>query len=937
MVASRFQAASLVGAPSCPNAIAWSDENLIAVASGHIVTILNPASPIEPRGTIAVPTGKHYPIGRVEKEDLLSGDLLPTALSRDRKPCARSIAWSSLGMSPNYGCLLAVCTFEGCVRVYRPPFCDYSTNWIEAADISDMLYDHLANVNFVEIDISTSEIPSNGVSKGKSAEDDMPNSPTGKIFKPVVLKQYKRRRVTVVTEINSHADSLEHFSEPRHAEITSTRPTHLSILDSKRSPKTKLAKLGKNKMGSCTFPLLTSKEYAARSALLSSLVVTWSPLLCSPSNRNFPSSDDPLNKYSILAVGGKSGNISFWRISAPQCYSIEHSKAPTGVMFLGLLQAHTSWVTAVSLELLVSNSDPQVVMVTGSTDGSVKLWVGNVEELSRLSKASKVVHENIVPISVLSVVLPSQPVDKMLIAVGKGSGSFEIWTCDTSNFKLDKAGCHDAHDYAVTGLCWSSDGLFLYSCGQDNYLRSWILRGECLSEVPIPSNIPGQTGLHEVPDALLSCLGVVASPGNLMVAMVRDLDVELLGQMYEARAQKAVVEFFWIGGQPVESTLANSSINFYKEAFPGFTPNELADWESNILLSLKQYEDPYKPLVVWDIITALLVFKDSIPKYVDYLLGRWLSTAFLDGQHSDYLPLSEVLTLSSKSFSEVPSRLLHLLNIMSRRIILSEMKAEELNSNVTTDTTSVRHETLELGLQTLLESERELRERLVGLSFAAFSGGSHSAATSSSQLESWSPLGVMQMEQWVVSNHAHVRNQLKSNASFAQPQFLSSLRSMQLAKVQRASREIWRNMKCIDVQCQCSWRSQCEGQLLLEVCPSYLSTSGIYYYRPENQQPTPSNVFLLKLWCSCDREGLLHVKKSSSSLLILIKVRVYSRLRMELLNPLRVAVVSTGPDTELLVANPVELSRRGRPLVFHDITLALKMLNACAFSVKIGR
>ncbi|CAL1386999.1 unnamed protein product [Linum trigynum] len=722
MVASRFQAASLVGAPSCPNAIAWSDENLIAVASGHIVTILNPASPIEPRGTIAVPTGKHYPIGRVEKEGLLSGDLLPTALSRDRKPCARSIAWSSLGMSPNYGCLLAVCTFEGCVRVFRPPFCDYSTNWVEVADISDMLYDHLAKMNFVEIDISTSEIPSNGVSKGKSAEDDLPNSPTCKIFKPVVLKQYKRRRVTVVTEINSPADSLEqHISEPRHAEITSSRPTHLSILDSKTSRKTKLTKLGKNKMGSCTFPLLTSKEYAACSALLSSLVVTWSPLLCSPSNRSFPSSDDPVKKYSILAVGGKSGKISFWRISAPQCYSIEHSKAPTGVMFLGLLQAHTSWVTAVSLELLISNSDPQVVMVTGSTDGSVKLWVGNVEELSKLSKASKVgpfvlvkevVHENIVPISVLSVVLPAQPVDKMLIAVGKGSGSFEIWTCDTSNFKLDKAGCHDAHVYAVTGLCWSSDGLSLYSCGQDNYLRSWILRGECLSEVPILSNFPGQTGSHEVPDALLSCLGVVASPGNLMVAM----------------------------------------------GSKGY-------WESNILLSLKQYEDPYKPLVVWDILTALLIFKDSVPKYVDYLLGRWLSTTFLDGQHSDYLPLGEVLTLSSKSFSEVPSRLLHLLNIMTRRIILSEMKAEELNSSVTTDTASVRHETVELGLQTLLGSERELRERLVGLSFAAFSSGSHSAATSSSQPESWSPLGVMQMEQWVVSNHAHVRNQLKVLAS----------------------------------------------------------------------------------------------------------------------------------------------------------------------------
>ncbi|XP_061345762.1 ACT domain-containing protein ACR10 [Gastrolobium bilobum] len=64
---------------------------------------------------------------------------------------------------------------------------------------------------------------------------------------------------------------------------------------------------------------------------------------------------------------------------------------------------------------------------------------------------------------------------------------------------------------------------------------------------------------------------------------------------------------------------------------------------------------------------------------------------------------------------------------------------------------------------------------------------------------------------------------------------------------------------------------------------------------------------------------------------------LYSRLRMELLRPLRVAVVSRGPDTELLVANPVELSGKGRPLVFHDITLALKMLGTGIFSAEIGR
>ncbi|PRQ53911.1 hypothetical protein RchiOBHm_Chr2g0171731 [Rosa chinensis] len=45
---------------------------------------------------------------------------------------------------------------------------------------------------------------------------------------------------------------------------------------------------------------------------------------------------------------------------------------------------------------------------------------------------------------------------------------------------------------------------------------------------------------------------------------------------------------------------------------------------------------------------------------------------------------------------------------------------------------------------------------------------------------------------------------------------------------------------------------------LLEVCPSHFTTSGIYYYRPENQQPKPLDVFLLKFWCSYEQEGLLH-------------------------------------------------------------------------------
>ncbi|XP_042435792.1 ACT domain-containing protein ACR10-like isoform X2 [Zingiber officinale] len=62
-----------------------------------------------------------------------------------------------------------------------------------------------------------------------------------------------------------------------------------------------------------------------------------------------------------------------------------------------------------------------------------------------------------------------------------------------------------------------------------------------------------------------------------------------------------------------------------------------------------------------------------------------------------------------------------------------------------------------------------------------------------------------------------------------------------------------------------------------------------------------------------------------------------SRLRMELSSPLHITLVSRGPDVELLVVNPVELCGKGRPLVFYDITHALKMLEIRIFLAEIGR
>lgn len=92
--------------------------------------------------------------------------------------------------------------------------------------------------------------------------------------------------------------------------------------------------------------------------------------------------------------------------------------------------------------------------------------------------------------------MPAKSLHKMLLAVGKGSGSFELWNCDISGRKFDKIGSFDAHYHAVsafflinlyihynvnylilfvykfpqvTDLAWAFDGCSLYSCSQVFY------------------------------------------------------------------------------------------------------------------------------------------------------------------------------------------------------------------------------------------------------------------------------------------------------------------------------------------------------------------------------------------------------------------------------------------------------------------------------------
>uniref|UniRef100_A0ACD6ASV6 Uncharacterized protein n=1 Tax=Avena sativa TaxID=4498 RepID=A0ACD6ASV6_AVESA len=132
-MAPHYQATTLIASPSYPNAITWSSENLVAVASGHIVTILNPADIDGPRGIVVLRPSNPFPIGVVNKEDLFEPCLVPTGLARDTEPSARSVSWSQQGFAPNSGCLLAVCSGDGRVNLYRPPICEFGDNWVKVS------------------------------------------------------------------------------------------------------------------------------------------------------------------------------------------------------------------------------------------------------------------------------------------------------------------------------------------------------------------------------------------------------------------------------------------------------------------------------------------------------------------------------------------------------------------------------------------------------------------------------------------------------------------------------------------------------------------------------------------------------------------------------------------------------------------------------------
>lgn len=186
----------------------------------------------------------------------------------------------------------------------------------------------------------------------------------------------------------------------------------------------------------------------------------------------------------------------------------------------------------------------------------------------------------------------------------------------------------------------------------------------------------------------------------------------------------------------------------------------MVSWEVNVLWSLKQYEYQDKPLVVWDVVAALLAFKRSAAEYVENILVKWLSLSYV-GSPVD-LSVEKVLTHVSKILSKVSSRQLHLLNVICRRVVLSEMKPNQINNKLQNlEELDCSEEKLIMWIKLLLSSERELRERLVCLSFSACTSLMPHSTTASDRSGNWFPVGLAQMERWVALNHDYLQGQLR--------------------------------------------------------------------------------------------------------------------------------------------------------------------------------
>lgn len=193
------------------------------------------------------------------------------------------------------------------------------------------------------------------------------------------------------------------------------------------------------------------------------------------------------------------------------------------------------------------------------------------------------------------------------------------------------------------------------------------------------------------------------------------------------------------------------------EGCSGFTKEELGYWGSKLLWGLKQYECPNKHLVLWDIVAALSAFKPCAPRFIKHIILQWLKLLLEDILDP---PIKEILPDMQKYMSNISSRQLHLLNIFCRRVIASSGYESVKAFAKPAKLVELYGEDEQQWMAMMLNCEKELRERLLGLSLSTVLRRISGSATKT-EFGLWNPVGISLMVKWVIQNQDHVSHQLR--------------------------------------------------------------------------------------------------------------------------------------------------------------------------------
>lgn len=112
----------LYNEPAYPNAVQWSQDNLLAVAAAHSVVILSPADLAGPR---AFTVAKEFDVGPLQVDAVprnypsnwrFQFAAIIENTIKEQNLVVRSLSWSPLGCTQQGGCVLAVLTNDHKVR-----------------------------------------------------------------------------------------------------------------------------------------------------------------------------------------------------------------------------------------------------------------------------------------------------------------------------------------------------------------------------------------------------------------------------------------------------------------------------------------------------------------------------------------------------------------------------------------------------------------------------------------------------------------------------------------------------------------------------------------------------------------------------------------------------------------------------------------------------